>query len=79
MACGCPVVGTNVGCMTELGVDGENVLLNEPGDVSNLAKNIKKVIEDAELRKILSENGAKTVAKLSWGKSAKKFLNIMEG
>lgn len=79
MACGCPVVGTNVGCMTELGIDDKNVLLSEPGDINALTKNIKKIIEDAELRKILSENGTKTVAKLSWEKSAKKFLGIMEG
>lgn len=77
MACGCPVVGTNVGCMTELGVDGKNALLSEPYDVNNLAKNIKKVIEDDELRKTLSENGARTVAGLSWEKSADNFINIL--
>lgn len=77
MACGCPVVGTNVGCMTELGVNGKNVLLSEPGDVSTLTKNIKKIIEDAGLRKELSENGAKTVAELSWEKSAEKFIKIL--
>lgn len=77
MACGCPVVGTNVGCMTELGADGENVLLSEPGDVNTLTNNIKRIIEEAELRKMLSENGTKTVAELSWDKSAEKFINIL--
>lgn len=79
MACGCPVVGTNVGCMTELGVDRKNVLLSEPRDVNTLEKNIKKIIEDAELRKKISKNGPKTVAELSWEKSAEKFINILEG
>lgn len=77
MACGCPVVGTNVGCMTELGINGENVLLSEPGDVDGLSENIKKVIENSKLLEKLSVNGVKTVAELSWEKSAEKFINIL--
>lgn len=77
MACGCPVVGTNVGCMTELGVDGKNVLLSEPDNVNGLIENIKKLIEDSKLWDRLSVNGVKTVSELSWEKSATKFLNIL--
>lgn len=78
MACGCPVVGTNVGCMTELGVDGKNVLLSEPGDVNGMVMNIKKLIGDPELMKKLSANGLKTVSELSWKQSADKFLSILK-
>ena len=78
MACGCPVVGTNAGCMTELGVDGKNVLLSEPGDVNGMVMNIKKLIGDPELMKKLSANGLKTVSELSWEQSAEQFLRVLK-
>lgn len=78
MACGCPVVGTDVGCMTELGIDGENVLLSGTNDVDGLTANIVKLARDISLRAEISENGLKTVCKLSWEKSAEKFIDILE-
>lgn len=78
MACGCPVVGTNVGCMTELGIDGKNVLLSEPGDVNGMAMSIKRLVGNPELMKKLSDNGLKTVSELSWELSADEILSILK-
>lgn len=77
MACGCPVVGTNVGCMTEIGQDGENVLLSMPCDAKALGSNIIRLSNDEVLRKKLSVNGRKTAETLSWERSANKLIEVL--
>lgn len=77
MACGCAVIGTNVGCMTEIGVNGKNSLLSNPCDVRALSENVKKVSEDRNLRLNLALCGRQTAVKLSWNKSAEKLEKIL--
>lgn len=77
MACGCPVAGTNVGCMSELGQDGGNVLLSEPGDVNKLASNILLLANDPKLRNKITERGRRTVLQLSWDKSADRLMHYL--
>ena len=50
MACGLPVVCTNVGGMVDLVTDGENGFLVAPGDVDALADCIAKLVQDPTLR-----------------------------
>jgi len=59
MACGCPVVASNVGGNPELVRNGETGLLFEPGDAANLASALQTLIENEALRKRLADNGAK--------------------
>lgn len=77
MSCGCAVVGTNVGCMTEIGINGKNSLLSMPYDVKALSENIKNVSSDQKLRLDLSINGRQTAVKLSWDKSADKLEEVL--
>lgn len=77
MACGCAVVGTMTGCMLELGVSGENALLNKPRDINTMANNIEILVENNKLRKEISMNGRTTVEKLSWSKSARTLKDIL--
>jgi len=66
MACGCPVISTaNEGVLT-YAVNGENCLLAEVGNPSDLAAQIIRLMSDAELRARLREAGLKTAAKYSW-------------
>ena len=53
-AYGVPVVTTPVGGVPDIVVDGENGLLFNPGDVSELAKKLQLLIEDKSLRTKLS-------------------------
>lgn len=78
MACKCAVVGTNVGAINEIGVNGENVLISEPGDVEVLAQNLYEILNDIELMKKISINGYNTVINFSWDKSIEKFENILK-
>lgn len=51
---GLPVITTPVGGIPDIAVDGENLLMFEPGDVKMLAVQLEKILSDRELRKILS-------------------------
>jgi L-malate glycosyltransferase len=59
MACGCPVVASNVGGNPELVWHGERGLLFEPGDAAALASALHNLIEDDARRKRLGRAGAK--------------------
>ncbi len=54
-AYGLPVVTTPVGGVPDVAVDGENMLLFEPGDVEKLSIQLDKLINDALFRERLSK------------------------
>lgn len=58
MACGCPVVASNVGGNPELVWDGERGRLFEPGDAVALAAAVQSLVEDDARRKRLGQAGA---------------------
>ena len=55
LACGKPVIGSDVGGITEIITDDVGELIN-PKDVSSIAGAIDKMINDDEYRNILSMN-----------------------
>jgi len=65
MACGVPAVSTRAKYgPEEIIVDGESGLLVDIGDHEALVEAIQRVLQDGELRKRLSENGASRVRSL---------------
>ncbi len=58
LACGCPVVASNVGGNPELVRSGETGLLFEPGDAPGLASALQTLIENESLRMRLADSGA---------------------
>jgi len=60
LACGMVVVGSNNGGTAETIVHGENGLLFEPGNGSDLAVQLKRLLIDQSLRRLLAENGRRT-------------------
>lgn len=73
MACGCAVVGTNVGCMLDIGVNNENVILCDKANSKDLAEGIIKLAQDSKFRERVAKNGYETVQKLDWEKAVEKF------
>lgn len=57
MAAGKPSIATRVGGMEEVAVNGETALLFEAGDADTLAKHMRRLYEDPQLRKELGEAG----------------------
>lgn len=55
LACGKPVIGSNVGGITEIITDDVGLLVN-PNKVSSIASAIDRLINDGEFRNLLSSN-----------------------
>ncbi len=74
MACGCPVVASNVCSISEV-VRNAAILFN-PYSVSELVTAINSVLSDIELRKKLIEYGLQRSKDFSWEKTASDTLEI---
>ncbi|HEY83022.1 MAG TPA: glycosyltransferase family 4 protein [Dehalococcoidia bacterium] len=67
MACKIPTIGTSVGGITDIIVDGKNGLLVPPENVGELAGAIKKVLNDKNFSDHIAEEGYKAVMeKFTW-------------
>jgi glycosyltransferase involved in cell wall biosynthesis len=76
MACGCPVVVSNVTSLPE--VCGDAAYYVDPNDVESIAEGIQKVLIDEELRRNLVEKGLERAKLFSWEKAAKEHLKVFE-
>jgi len=74
MACGIPVIGTNVGGVPEIITDGFNGFLIAPGNPSNLAQKIEEVFSNEQLKKGFVENGFKVIRRKF--SSERQFSNM---
>lgn len=68
LACKTPVVATSVGCILDFGINKKNIMINSPGDVNGMGKNIIYLIERGVLLKKISESGYEVVKEYSWDK-----------
>ena len=59
MNCGCVVVGYTGGGAKEFMRAGKTALVSEDGDCVNAAENLKRLLEDSELKERIRENGFK--------------------
>lgn len=73
-AAGVPVVCANISSLPE--VAGNAASFFDPYDINDMAKKIKKVLEDENLRKSLAQKGKNQLKKFSWEKMAKKTQAI---
>jgi len=76
MACGTPVITSNVSSMPE--VAGEAALLVNPYDVSALAKAMQEIVMNGKLRERLRIKGFERVKKFSWEQCARDTLNVFD-
>jgi len=68
MACGAPVVTTDVSSIPEVGGDAAKYIT--PGNAKELANAVKELLDSKELRDTCIQNGFKQVEKFSWDKTA---------
>jgi glycosyltransferase involved in cell wall biosynthesis len=76
MACGTPVLTSNISSLPE--VAGDAALVVDPLDVDAIAAGMSRLIGDADLRSVLVERGYAQVEKFSWGESARQVLKVLE-
>ena len=74
MACGAPVVTSNVSSLPE--VAGDAAVLVNPENVFDIARGIKEALLDETLRAELIHRGRAQAARFSWEKAARQVLEI---
>jgi glycosyltransferase involved in cell wall biosynthesis len=76
MACGAPVIVSNVSSLPE--VVGDAAVQVNPENVFEIARGIKEVLLDEELRATLIRRGREQAARFSWNWTARQVLEIYE-
>lgn len=75
MACGVPAIASDIPVLRE--VAGEAALYFNPRDKDDMARAMKRIIVDQELRKDLIAKGLERAKKFNWEKCAKETLEIL--
>ena len=76
MACGCPVVTSNVSSLPE--VVGEAGILVDPHNEVELAHAMIRVLIDEDFRNMLAQKGLERAAEFTWEKAAKETTRIYD-
>jgi glycosyltransferase involved in cell wall biosynthesis len=76
MACGTPVVASNVSSLPE--VVGDAAILVNPENVFDIARGISEMLLDEELRARMVRRGREQAARFSWNWTARQVLEIYQ-
>jgi glycosyltransferase involved in cell wall biosynthesis len=76
MACGCPVIVSNVASISE--VCGNASLYCDPYSVEDIAEKIQLLLNDNTLRKNLKSSGIEQAKKFSWEKCADATITVID-
>jgi len=74
MACGCPVVVSNISSLPE--TCGDAVYYVDPYNVNSITDGIHKVVTDEAIRESLIKRGLERAKNFCWEKSAKEHLKV---
>lgn len=74
LACGTPVVTSNVSSLPEVASDA--AVYCDPRDVADIARAIHRVLADKTLRRSLSGRGTEQARKFSWDEAARRVLDV---
>lgn len=74
MACGCPVITSNISSLPE--VVGDAGIMVDPYNVDELSSAMYKVLNDSVLRKDLVTKGLNRAKMFNWEKCAKDTINV---
>jgi glycosyltransferase involved in cell wall biosynthesis len=72
MACGTPVISSNIGALSE--VAGDAALLVDPANIDGMAKAILAVLSTESLRQSLRTKGFERAEMFSWEETAKRLI-----
>ena len=76
MACGTPILTSNVNGLKEIA--GDAALLIDPADTDAIARGIAKILSDSQLRESLSCKGLERSRYFNWDVCAKNTLDLLE-
>lgn len=78
MMSGAALVATDIGGHLEYAIHGENALLNPPERPDLLAQNVRRLIEDDELRVRLARTGHAHVGQFTWDRALDRFEEVLQ-
>ena len=76
MACGTPVITSNVSSLPEIA--GDAAVLINPDNIDELAGAIYNVLANKDLQKVLREKGIRQARRFSWRETAQQTLKVYE-
>jgi len=76
MACGTPVVTSNIAALPEVG--GDAVLYCDPYNVEDISQKIEQILGDTSLQEQMSKKGLARAKEFSWEKSAQEHIRVFE-
>lgn len=76
MACGCPVITSNISSMPE--VAGNAALLVDPKEMMQIKSAMSKLINNSKFREGMIKKGLKRSSQFSWKKCAQETMNVYE-
>lgn len=76
MACGCPVVTSNVSSMPE--VAGDAAYYIDPASIESIRSAIHQMLNDADLRNALAQKGLSRRSAFSWNSTAARVLDVLD-
>ncbi len=76
LACGLPVISTNVGGVPFIVSHGQTALLVPPGDAAAMADAIGELASDNALRSTLSNNGLAQIEQYTWPNVRQQWLGL---
>jgi len=78
MACGRPVIASNVGGLTFTVLDEQTGLLVPHGDSAALAAAMSRLLEDSSLRELMGVEGHQEAQRFSWESVAQSVLHLYQ-
>ena len=75
MACGCPVLASNIAAIAEIA--GDAAMLVNPHDHAAIAAGLATMAEDGGMRSMLVERGHRRRKAYSWARSARMMLDTL--
>lgn len=76
LACGVPIVSTNVGGIPYLVEDGQTAILVNPGNAEAMAMAALRILGDPELAALLRKNGLAVVQNYAWRKVREQWFSV---
>ena len=76
MACGKPIIASNVGGIPFMVEDGKTGFLFESGNVGELAEKIVILLKDKEMQEKMGEAGLEKVKEFTWEKIAEQTVKV---
>jgi glycosyltransferase involved in cell wall biosynthesis len=75
MACGTPVLTSDVSALPE--VAGDAALLVDPREVDSIRQGLERLLRDEELRRTLARAGAERAATFTWERTARSTADVL--